>query len=79
MSNYLTRMMTASNPRHRKVAELLLAKRKSRVPAKTEDERARLAGEFHRLTGKNADKRWSASTLQAKVHAAQSAIVEGAD
>lgn len=71
--SYLTRMMTARNPRHRKIAELLLAKRKSRVPAKPEDERERLAREFHQLTGKSADKRWSNSTLLAKVLAAQGA------
>ena len=70
--NYLTRMMTARDPRIRRLAQKIEAKR-NRLVVSPEAEMEHLRNRYRRLTGKVADKRWSGDTLLARVLAAQDA------
>jgi hypothetical protein len=70
--NYLNRMLTARDPRCRKIAEKLGYRTQAVGAYDPEVERERLRANYRRLTGKAADKRWSDATLLAKLLEAQS-------
>jgi hypothetical protein len=78
---YLTRMLTARNPRYRRIAERLIAKsdRQAIRRPTPEEQIEHLRNKYRRLTGKTADRRWNDTTLLSKVLAAQNDAPSGYD